>query len=83
MPPPPSRIGLKTILVTSEMYDSTLLLLRTGIGNVIISSLEYDKNAFQRLKTILVTFDGYNSTCLLYTSPSPRDPKTSRMPSSA
>ena len=25
--------------------------------------------------------DGY--TCLLYTSPSPRDPKTSRMPSSA
>ena len=24
-----------------------------------------------------------NKTCLLYTSPSPRDPKTSRMPSSA
>ena len=24
-----------------------------------------------------------NSSCLLYTSPSPRDPKTSRMPSSA
>ena len=24
-----------------------------------------------------------NITCLLYTSPSPRDPKTSRMPSSA
>ena len=28
-----------------------------------------------------VTVLGYN--CLLYTSPSPRDPKTSRMPSSA
>ena len=26
---------------------------------------------------------GANSVCLLYTSPSPRDPKTSRMPSSA
>ena len=26
---------------------------------------------------------GVVSTCLLYTSPSPRDPKTSRMPSSA
>ena len=26
---------------------------------------------------------GYQETCLLYTSPSPRDPKTSRMPSSA
>ena len=25
----------------------------------------------------------YTETCLLYTSPSPRDPKTSRMPSSA
>ena len=27
-------------------------------------------------------FTGFN-TCLLYTSPSPRDPKSSRMPSSA
>ena len=26
---------------------------------------------------------GKSTTCLLYTSPSPRDPKTSRMPSSA
>ena len=32
--------------------------------------------------TYNVWFDE-NSTCLLYTSPSPRDPKTSRMPSSA
>ena len=28
-------------------------------------------------------FDELNKDCLLYTSPSPRDPKTSRMPSSA
>ena len=28
-------------------------------------------------------FKGDSKTCLLYTSPSPRDPKTSRMPSSA
>ena len=28
-------------------------------------------------------FTDVNSYCLLYTSPSPRDPKTSRMPSSA
>ena len=27
--------------------------------------------------------EGRDNTCLLYTSPSPRDPKTSRMPSSA
>ena len=31
---------------------------------------------------IFFAFKG-NNTCLLYTSPSPRDPKTSRMPSSA
>ena len=28
-------------------------------------------------------FDTSDFNCLLYTSPSPRDPKTSRMPSSA
>ena len=28
-------------------------------------------------------WEGLNKICLLYTSPSPRDPKTSRMPSSA
>ena len=28
-------------------------------------------------------FEGKKDSCLLYTSPSPRDPKTSRMPSSA
>ena len=34
---------------------------------------------------VVITFDPKteNCTCLLYTSPSPRDPKTSRMPSSA
>ena len=36
-----------------------------------------------KLKFIGVTATGYNMVCLLYTSPSPRDPKTSRMPSSA
>ena len=29
------------------------------------------------------SFGGITYSCLLYTSPSPRDPKTSRMPSSA
>ena len=31
----------------------------------------------------LEKIEGYQWACLLYTSPSPRDPKTSRMPSSA
>ena len=33
--------------------------------------------------TILIAADGYFYSCLLYTSPSPRDLSTSRMPSSA
>ena len=43
-----------------------------------------NKTALQRQLSILKSF-GCNAirTCLLYTSPSPRDPKTSRMPSSA
>ena len=32
---------------------------------------------------VLVSFDYGPSTCLLYTSPSPRDVRSSRMPSSA
>ena len=38
------------------------------------TKLEIEAAAFRSLKAHL---------CLLYTSPSPRDPKTSRMPSSA
>ena len=34
-------------------------------------------------RTIPQIFIGDHYICLLYTSPSPRDPKTSRMPSSA
>ena len=36
------------------------------------------------MKDAGIRFDsGLHIACLLYTSPSPRDPKTSRMPSSA
>ena len=44
------------------------------------NALEYVKN------TVMPSYDGISGLlgiCLLYTSPSPRDPKTSRMPSSA
>ena len=35
------------------------------------------------IKNILLSIDAANRTCLLYTSPSPRDKRQSRMPSSA
>ena len=36
-----------------------------------------------RRKSFCARMSGMPGPCLLYTSPSPRDPKTSRMPSSA
>ena len=42
---------------------------------------EYGESAFPGYGTALYSYQ--YEICLLYTSPSPRDPKTSRMPSSA
>ena len=44
-----------------------------------------EKNFHNKIKDVLEKKDtlGLNVTCLLYTSPSPRDLSTSRMPSSA
>ena len=41
----------------------------------------FDNRIFQLF--VQNTYTVMDNTCLLYTSPSPRDPKTSRMPSSA
>ena len=45
-----------------------------SVGNEVFS----ENDILNHVKKI-----GRNNNCLLYTSPSPRDPKTSRMPSSA
>ena len=43
-----------------------------------------DQDALDELETQLLLSDvGVDATCLLYTSPSPRDKRQSRMPSSA
>ena len=54
------------------------------ITNFYIDKNTYDQNflnSYSIVKEILV--DGKSINCLLYTSPSPRDLSTSRMPSSA
>ena len=48
---------------------------KVGRRSIRVMDLRSEKNLDQRLDSVLI--------CLLYTSPSPRDPKTSRMPSSA
>ena len=48
--------------------------------------LEKFKNYYlekEKYRNYLLIIMGLNTACLLYTSPSPRDPELSRMPSSA
>ena len=59
-----------------------------GLAVIVFSAIE-DLGAFETfllavfIAGILQILLGFIKACLLYTSPSPRDPKTSRMPSSA
>ena len=59
----------------------------TKMCNVFDIDIEMNERPVGRGYTILDTdkhpWAMKNKNCLLYTSPSPRDPKTSRMPSSA
>ena len=50
-----------------------------------VLELDAGRDIVQRLSEVRpdVVFNALHGRCLLYTSPSPRDPKTSRMPSSA
>ena len=78
-------------VVSKEAYDNTHLEKRMvdsylGKGDVIIrealKSLKTEKDLFADTTQNDIQFNGGKS-CLLYTSPSPRDLSTSRMPSSA
>ena len=63
-------------IVSVDVIDgdfATVLEHTEVMSNVTIASVVIDDET----STVL------EHTCLLYTSPSPRDPKTSRMPSSA
>ena len=61
---------------TSVKDDTTLYVKGSGTQLATIKAEEFVEMSRARLNEIM-------KTCLLYTSPSPRDPKTSRMPSSA
>ena len=57
-----------------------------GVGPVALGALPYDPGVPGQLvipRLVLCQRGSRAWACLLYTSPSPRDPKTSRMPSSA
>ena len=69
-----------------------MTLVYTVIGFALAGYSVIANDSIQTLGTFIAskkkwfkwyTLAGSASACLLYTSPSPRDPKTSRMPSSA
>ena len=60
--------------------------LNSFLTDVTLSQSHYDNLLLSLGSQVLnndVYFSGGNNTCLLYTSPSPRDKRQSRMPSSA
>ena len=70
--------------LTPRAIDLISKLCDAGIHFVSASGRQYDnqKRVFDPLKN-RISFIAENGSCLLYTSPSPRDGATSRMPSSA
>ena len=58
-----------------------LISLLFCVGGVVLVGLTGIISFFESFQPIFL--EKYFGGCLLYTSPSPRDPKTSRMPSSA
>ena len=62
-----------------------LFLLSFVIHADLSNNIDIHKEKYEKLALEIWSLAemGYLETCLLYTSPSPRDPKISRMPSSA
>ena len=64
-----------------------LLLDKSKINNIKIGNISDNFNVVKEadwiVEAVVERIDVKHSICLLYTSPSPRDPTSSRMPSSA
>ena len=78
--------GIDVAVRIAHLPDSSLIAVRVGaVRRVMVASPEYlDRMGRPKTPTDLAAHDLIQfSSCLLYTSPSPRDLSTSRMPSSA
>jgi len=65
------------------MVDSLGDVTITSDGATVLDELDVQHPAAKMLVEVAKTQDDEVGDCLLYTSPSPRDLSTSRMPSSA
>ena len=76
------------VMVVMGMRVAFAAALAGVVGLILIfwAKKDFDPEKFGWALTVAVKQAGqvpHSKVCLLYTSPSPRDPKTSRMPSSA
>ena len=69
-------INTNSLGILGQFY----LNIKESFKSIYQNSNFYEKKISKTFKN---SFEYKPSPCLLYTSPSPRDPKTSRMPSSA
>ena len=85
-----NKQGRQSVIVDRIGYDKEGHMVYTKLGNGTETTNTYDKQR-ERLQAMNLTADGQTvmenryryDACLLYTSPSPRDMRRSRMPSSA
>ena len=72
--------------IEQKFLDKAMEKIKWSLDKLVskekISGAECNE-IFGRIKPIVDLKDAVHNTCLLYTSPSPRDLSTSRMPSSA
>ena len=80
--------GVRVVVGCNESYDDkTLLAIAAEVGNLesmrVMMEMGADPRADNGTALHQAAFFGQTAACLLYTSPSPRDQRGSRMPSSA
>ena len=75
---------MNEIELTTATHEKAAAALK-GAGTEVTLKLQYKPQEYNRFEQKIHQLRDrmMNSTCLLYTSPSPRDLSTSRMPSSA
>ena len=78
-----ARLGLNTALFTLNLDRIAWQPCNPAVGGPAKSQLVHEVDALGGIIGKLADLTALQKSCLLYTSPSPRDPKTSRMPSSA
>ena len=72
-------VNIDTDMIIPKQFLKTIK--RTGLGKNLFFEMRYDDQG-KEIDDFILNKTPYNN-CLLYTSPSPRDKRQSRMPSSA